>query len=142
MAPGTRGLAHVQQLIAEIVIRFGGVEAGALDETIVDSLRRIGEALQLDRAILWRRNPEEPMAAIATHLVSDHGFPDPRPLTSPHDLEAPGRAGVLLHTISTIYPSRSTVKRSNATAFVRVPSFRSRSADRKTTTSVRSRSPR
>ena len=31
----------------------------ALDETIVDSLRQIGEALRLDRAILWRRHAGE-----------------------------------------------------------------------------------
>jgi formate hydrogenlyase transcriptional activator len=86
VAPGTRGFAHVQHLISEIVIRFGAVEPAALDETIVDSLRQIGEALQLDRAILWRRNPEEPTAAVATHFwVSDPQLPpDPGPLTSPY----------------------------------------------------------
>jgi PAS domain S-box-containing protein len=85
-ATGTTDFTHVQRLIAEIVIRFGGADAGALDETIVDSLRQIGEALQLDRAILWRRNPEEPTAAVATHFwVRDPQLPpDPRPLTSPY----------------------------------------------------------
>jgi len=43
-----------QRLVADIAARFANVEEDALDDLIVDSLREIVEALQLDRTILWR----------------------------------------------------------------------------------------
>jgi PAS domain S-box-containing protein len=56
-----------QRLVADIAAQFGAVEPEALDDTITDSLRQIGEALQLDRAILWRR-PADEAVALATHF--------------------------------------------------------------------------
>src|SRR3954462_14867228 len=44
--------AGFQRLVVDIAEQIVSVEAAAVDETIVDSLRRIGEALDLDRAIV------------------------------------------------------------------------------------------
>ncbi len=51
-----------QRLLADIAARFAGVEPDAVDGLIVDSLRQIVEALQLDRAILWRREAGDALA--------------------------------------------------------------------------------
>jgi PAS domain S-box-containing protein len=69
-----------QRLIADIAARFMTVDADAIDETIVDSLRQIAEALQLDRAILWRKAAGESVA-VATHywIPPPHEQP-PRPM--------------------------------------------------------------
>ena len=73
-----------QRLVADIAARFGAVEPEALDDTITDSLRQIGEALQLDRAILWRR-PAGEAVAIATHFwvqAPDYLPIEPLPIAS------------------------------------------------------------
>jgi formate hydrogenlyase transcriptional activator len=64
------------RLVAEIAARFGAVAPAALDETIVNSLRQIGETLRLDRAILWRRSADAP-AATATHFWSSESAAPP-----------------------------------------------------------------
>ena len=67
-----------QRLVADLALRFAGTDGTAPDDLITDSLRQIGEALQLDRAILWRKDVGE-STAIATHywLASDHVSPPP-----------------------------------------------------------------
>ena len=65
--------AHLgfQRLVADIALRFAGAEGTALDDLISKSLRQIAETLQLDRAVLWRRNAGEPVA-VATHYWTTH----------------------------------------------------------------------
>ena len=94
LAAATKEFLHFQRLVAEIVARFGGVTADALDDTIVDSLRQIGEELRLDRAILWRRNAGESIAT-ATHVWLKEPQPplDPWLLTSSPYVIAKLRAG-------------------------------------------------
>ena len=46
---------HVQRVIADLSARLVTVDDGALDETIVDGLRQLAEALALDQAILWHK---------------------------------------------------------------------------------------
>jgi formate hydrogenlyase transcriptional activator len=56
--------AHLgfQRLVTDVAARFVAVDPDAFDGTVVDSLREIGEALQLDWVILWRRHSREPVA--------------------------------------------------------------------------------
>jgi PAS domain S-box-containing protein len=48
--------AHLgfQRLVADVAARFATVDPDGVDDAIVDGLRQIGEALQLDCAMLWR----------------------------------------------------------------------------------------
>src|SRR5262245_28450463 len=55
-----------QRLVADVAARFSVLAPDAVDAAIVDSLREAGEALQLDWAVLWRRNPGEAVA-VPTH---------------------------------------------------------------------------
>ena len=55
-----------QRLVGDIAARFGSIEPGTVDESIVDSLHQIGEALQLDLAILWRKGSGEAVV-VPTH---------------------------------------------------------------------------
>ena len=73
---------HVQQVIADLAARLVTVDDIALDETIVDGLRQVAEALKLDQAILWHkpldqaipppyswsRLPQSPSAALSSLL--------------------------------------------------------------------------
>lgn len=73
-----------QRLVADIAAQFAAVEVHAVDETIVNSLRQIGEALQLDRAMLWRKEKGEAVA-VATHywaVPPDTSAPEPFPAVS------------------------------------------------------------
>ena len=74
----------VQRLIADVAQRFVNIEPGAVDDAIVDSLRQIGEVLQLDLVVLWQWGAEEP-AGIASHFWTHPPLPsapEPLPLAS------------------------------------------------------------
>jgi formate hydrogenlyase transcriptional activator len=71
LAAATSEHMAFQRLVADIAARFGGIEADALDDTIIDSLRQIGEALQLDRAVLWRRRSGETVATASHFWIRD-----------------------------------------------------------------------
>jgi formate hydrogenlyase transcriptional activator len=58
-----------QHLVADITARLANVEPDALHDTIVDGLRQIGEALLVDRAMLWRWRSGEATAHV-THCAS------------------------------------------------------------------------
>jgi formate hydrogenlyase transcriptional activator len=64
----------VQRLIADLVARFATTEPEAIDDTVVDSLRQIAEALQLDRAILWQKAADE-ASAVISHYWTKHPHP-------------------------------------------------------------------
>jgi len=73
-----------QRLVADIVARLGNVNADALDEAITDTLRQIGQALQLDQAILWEKSLSEG-AVVPTHYWAQppcSSAPDPLPIES------------------------------------------------------------
>jgi formate hydrogenlyase transcriptional activator len=55
-----------QRLVADVAARLGGSAPEAVDGAIVDGLRQTGAALQLDCAVLWRRNASEALA-VPTH---------------------------------------------------------------------------
>jgi formate hydrogenlyase transcriptional activator len=44
-----------ERLVTEMAGRFAGIEPSAVDEALVDSLRRMVETLGLDRGVVWRR---------------------------------------------------------------------------------------
>src|SRR5262245_50767235 len=56
-----------QRLVADLAAQLSAVSPDAVDGAIVDSLRKTGEALQLDCAVLWQRNPGEGRA-LPAHL--------------------------------------------------------------------------
>ena len=72
-----------QRLVADIAARFGRVEPDGVDEAIVDSLRQIGEALSLDRSILWKK-PAGEAITVPTHywVPPGAGAPEPFPVAS------------------------------------------------------------
>jgi transcriptional regulator with GAF, ATPase, and Fis domain len=52
---------QLQRVIADLATRLVTVDDLALDETIVDGLRQVAEALALDHAILWQKPLDESM---------------------------------------------------------------------------------
>ena len=67
------------RLVADVAARFGAIAPEEVDDAIVDSLRQTGEALQLDWAVLWRRNSGEAMA-VPTHYWVDPTVWAPKPV--------------------------------------------------------------
>ncbi len=54
LAAATHANLGFQRLIADVATRFGAVSPDGVDDAIDDSLRQIGEAMQLDWTALWR----------------------------------------------------------------------------------------
>jgi len=67
------------RLVADVAARFGAIAPEEVDAAIVDSLRQTGEALQLDWAVLWRRDAGEAMA-VPTHYWVDPTVWAPKPV--------------------------------------------------------------
>jgi PAS domain S-box-containing protein len=80
------------QLVADIVGRLMTIDTALIDQAIVDSLRQIGEALQLDRAILWTKAFGESVA-VPTHYWEQPADGSP-PLPVP--------VAVIPHVMSTL----------------------------------------
>ncbi len=55
-----------RRVVADVSTRLGKVDLDALDDAIVETLREIGQTLQQDQVILWRRDLAE-AAVIPTH---------------------------------------------------------------------------
>jgi formate hydrogenlyase transcriptional activator len=66
LAEATNAHLDFQRLVADVAARFTALDPAAVDDAISDSLRQIGEALQLDWGMLWRKNRGEGVA-IPTH---------------------------------------------------------------------------
>ena len=72
-----RGMAF-ERLLADVATKFASVATAQLDELIPESLRRMGEALELDRCGLWQFTKDQ------DDLVHSHGWGRPGvPLTPP-----------------------------------------------------------
>ena len=73
LAAATHAHLGFQRLVADVAVRFGAIDPDAVDDAIVDGLRQIGEALQLDCATLWRWRADEtrraPLAALGSAVV-------------------------------------------------------------------------
>ena len=65
-----------ERLVADIAARFVSVAPEAVDETIVESLHQIAEALELDRAVLWRKDPGAKVA-VPTYYWIEPPYPSP-----------------------------------------------------------------
>jgi len=84
LAPSTDESSRFQRLVADIVARLGKVDPDGLDDAITDTLRQIGQTLQVDQAILWEKSLSEG-AAVPTHYWVQppcSSAPDPIPLES------------------------------------------------------------
>jgi formate hydrogenlyase transcriptional activator len=66
LAAATNAHLRFQRLVADVAARFTALDPPMVDDAISDSLRQIGEALQLDWAMLWRKKRGEAVA-IPTH---------------------------------------------------------------------------
>jgi formate hydrogenlyase transcriptional activator len=58
-----------QRVVGDIAARFGSAEPDSVDDAITESLRDIGEALQLDVAILWRKHAADSTVVPTHHWV-------------------------------------------------------------------------
>ena len=92
-----------QRLVADLAARFAVTKAGAVDRAILDSLKDIAEALDLDRIILWRHDAADAALAV-THQWSHDSSP-----TAPASWPA-----------ASIPQSRSRLERGQAVWFTRV----------------------
>jgi len=66
LSTATSGHSKIQQLIARLAERFVSIGPGAIDDTIVEGLHQIGDALSLDEAVLWRKGADDG-SAVASH---------------------------------------------------------------------------
>jgi hypothetical protein len=110
-----------QRVVGKIAEQCTSVTAEALDRTIIDSLRRIAEALDLDRAIVWRAAPGHRLAQPAYYWQGINKIaPSPcqhRPFrTSCRDWPSGRRTGFVP---STMFRIGSTAKRSERASFAR-----------------------
>jgi formate hydrogenlyase transcriptional activator len=78
-AAATNERLGFQRLVGDIAARFGRVESDTVDGAITESLQDIGRALQLDVAILWRKNSEAGTVVPTHHWVRPPNSP-PQPL--------------------------------------------------------------
>jgi transcriptional regulator with GAF, ATPase, and Fis domain len=60
------GLSVVQHLIAELAEQFVAIDPRTIDESLSAGLRQLGEALQMDWAILWQRRTGS-VSTVASH---------------------------------------------------------------------------
>jgi formate hydrogenlyase transcriptional activator len=74
LVPATTGWFGRDRLIADLARRLATIETGAIDDAIVDSFRQIGQALALDRIVLWRKS-----ADTAFVVASHHWIKNPQP---------------------------------------------------------------
>jgi transcriptional regulator with GAF, ATPase, and Fis domain len=84
VAAATSEHAELDRLVGEIAFQFAGTESANLDALIVESLRRLCGALDLDRAILCRKGVGSSVA-VATHfwIEPPHASPpQPWPVAS------------------------------------------------------------
>src|SRR5205823_4545381 len=82
LAAATNAHLGFQRLVNDVAGRFVKIDSDQVDATITDSLREIGETLQLDRAILWCK-PRGESTAIATHFWQRPPAPEaPEPFPS------------------------------------------------------------
>jgi len=73
----------LQRLVADLATRLSAIDPTAIDGAIVDTLRQIGEALQLDWAVLWTTNNGDVPTAPTQHWVrSTYAVPDAFSITS------------------------------------------------------------
>jgi formate hydrogenlyase transcriptional activator len=72
----TSGHSEIQQLIAQLAERFVSIGPGAIDDTIVEGLHLIGNALSLDEAVLWRRGADDG-SAVASYTRIKSTTPAP-----------------------------------------------------------------
>jgi formate hydrogenlyase transcriptional activator len=63
----TTNRSTFDRIVADIAVGFATSSLDAIDNLIGSSLRQIGEALQLDRVILWQKSADD-VAALATHF--------------------------------------------------------------------------
>src|SRR5262245_353091 len=74
LAAATNANLGFQRLVADVAAGFVSIDQEKVDGAIVDTLRQIGEALQLDRATLWQRGRGDSLASPTHHWKNP---PDP-----------------------------------------------------------------
>jgi PAS domain S-box-containing protein len=79
LAAATSAHLGFQRLVTDIASRFVKIDSDQVDATITDSLRELGETLQLDRAVLWCK-PHGESEATATHCWQASTSEPPAPV--------------------------------------------------------------
>jgi formate hydrogenlyase transcriptional activator len=84
LAAATNSHLGFQRLIADVADRFGTADPDGIDDAVVDGLREIGEALQLDCAVLWRFRSGEAITSppLPQWVRSSCRAPEPFAMTS------------------------------------------------------------
>ncbi len=83
LAAATNAHLGFQRLVADVAAPVRRRRSGCVDDAIVDGLRQIGEALQLDCAVLWRWGSDGTNASPLLHWVQPSSLPpEPFPIAS------------------------------------------------------------
>jgi transcriptional regulator with GAF, ATPase, and Fis domain len=127
LAPVAVNQAALSHLTADIAARFVTVERDAVDDAIVDSLRRLAGVLQLDRVVLWRTGDDQTTLS-PSHLWARQGQPALGDHLSPADVPfftaklASGEAGWYERIADLSSPAdRDVCQRSGLTSAAVVP---------------------
>jgi len=81
IAHATNGDLDFHRLVADVASRLVAIDdAEAVDDAVVDSMRRVGEALTFDRAILWMKEPGESVAVPTHYWEQPAGASPPAPV--------------------------------------------------------------
>ena len=83
LAAATNARQSFHQLIADMAARFGAVNISGIVDAIEVALGEIGEALQLDCAMLWRwRSDGAQLPALQHWVRPPYSLPEPPPMAS------------------------------------------------------------
>jgi formate hydrogenlyase transcriptional activator len=82
LAAVTNSHLGFQRLVADVAARFVSIDSEMVDKAIVDNLRQIGEALRLDRAILWHKAPGDSVMRATHYWLDPPETPPPAPFTA------------------------------------------------------------
>jgi transcriptional regulator with GAF, ATPase, and Fis domain len=79
--PDTPDYARFPRIAGDIAAHLGSVDSDGVEAMVADSLRQIGEALQLDYAVLWHQAADDAVAVPVHHWVRPPlAAPGPRAL--------------------------------------------------------------
>src|SRR5262245_4860314 len=127
LIPVTVNHAALSRLTADIAARFVTVERDAVDDAIVDGLRRLAGVLQLDRVVLWRAGDDQTTLS-PSHLWTRQEKPALDDHVSPADIPffasklASGEAGWYVRIADLSSPAdRDACQRNGLTSAAVVP---------------------
>ena len=82
LAEATHEQQGFQRLAADMAVRCGTIDLDGVDDAIVDGLRQVGEALQLDCVMLWRWGADETNTRPLQWVQDSCSAPEPLSMAS------------------------------------------------------------